>query len=113
MRRPHTACHVETNCTKPANSQMRLDSNMRRIAAILLIYNTRPYAKAHYGQQYRHDMPLVKVSMYPGRSTQQKSELAAAITRAAAEILKIKENHVIVVYDDNPQENWYQAGRPL
>lgn len=58
-------------------------------------------------------MPLIKVSMYPGRSSQQKSEFADAITQAAVRILGTKENHVIVVYEDNPKENWYLAGKPL
>lgn len=58
-------------------------------------------------------MPLITVSMYPGRTTQQKEEFAKAITKSAVEILKTKENHVIVVFEDNPKENWYQSGNPL
>lgn len=58
-------------------------------------------------------MPLITVSMYPGRTQQQKEEFAKAITQSAVEILKTKENHVIVVFEDNPKENWYQAGNPL
>ncbi|HJU13928.1 MAG TPA: 4-oxalocrotonate tautomerase family protein [Candidatus Nitrosotalea sp.] len=59
------------------------------------------------------EMPLITVSMYPGRTQQQKEEFAKAITKSAVEILKTKENHVIVVFEDNPKENWYQAGNPL
>ena len=51
--------------------------------------------------------------MYPGRTTQQKEEFAQAITKSAIEILKTKESHVIVVFEDNPKENWYLAGKPL
>jgi len=58
-------------------------------------------------------MPIVTVSMYPGRSQEQKAEFAKAITKSAVEILKAKENHVIVVFEDNPKENWYQAGNQL
>ncbi len=58
-------------------------------------------------------MPIVTVSMYPGRSQEQKDEFAKAITKSAAEILKANENHVIVVFEDNPKENWYQAGNQL
>ena len=58
-------------------------------------------------------MPLIKVSMYPGRSQEQKDEYAKAITRSAVDILKTKENHVIVVFDENPKENWFLAGNPL
>ena len=58
-------------------------------------------------------MPLVTVSMYPGRTREQKDEFAAAVTRSAAEILKTAEEHVIVVFEENPRENWFLAGRGL
>ena len=58
-------------------------------------------------------MPLIKVSMYPGRSQEQKDQYAKAITQAAVDILKTKENHVIVVFEDNPKENWFLAGNQL
>lgn len=58
-------------------------------------------------------MPLILVSMYPGRSKEQKDEFARAITDSAVQILKTKPEHVIVVFDENPKENWFQSGRPL
>ena len=58
-------------------------------------------------------MPLVTVSMYPGRTEQQKQDFAKAITQSAVEILKTKENHVIVVFEENPKENWFMAGNKL
>ena len=58
-------------------------------------------------------MPLITVSLYPGRTKEQKKDFAKAITKSAAEILKTKENHVIVVFDENPRENWYMAGNQL
>jgi len=58
-------------------------------------------------------MPLITVSLYPGRSQQQKEEFAKAITKSAVEILKTKESHVIVVFDENPKENWFMAGNQL
>ncbi|MDR3783188.1 MAG: 4-oxalocrotonate tautomerase family protein [Candidatus Nitrosotalea sp.] len=58
-------------------------------------------------------MPIITVSMYPGRTVQQKEEFAKTITKSAVEILKTKESHVIVVFEDNPKENWYMAGNPL
>jgi len=54
-------------------------------------------------------MPLITVSMYPGRTQQQKEDFAKAITKSAVEILKTKEEHI----DENPKENWFQAGKPL
>jgi 4-oxalocrotonate tautomerase len=58
-------------------------------------------------------MPLITVSMYPGRSQEQKNEFAKALTEAAVQILKTKAEHVIVVFEDNPKENWFQSGKPL
>ncbi|HYZ51452.1 MAG TPA: tautomerase family protein [Nitrososphaeraceae archaeon] len=58
-------------------------------------------------------MPLISVSMYPGRTREQKEEFAKAITNAAVQILKTKAEHVIVVYEENPQENWFISGKQL
>lgn len=58
-------------------------------------------------------MPLITVSMYPGRTQEQKDEYAKAITEAAVKILNTKKNHVIVVFEDNPKENWFLAGKQL
>ncbi len=58
-------------------------------------------------------MPLITVSMYPGRSAEQKEKFAAAVTESAKSILGAGESHVIVVFEENERENWYQAGRRL
>ena len=58
-------------------------------------------------------MPLISVSMYPGRTREQKEEFAKAVTNAAVQILKTKAEHVIIVYDENPQENWFISGKQL
>ena len=58
-------------------------------------------------------MPYIQVSLYPGRSDQQKQDLEKDITKSAVDILKTKEEHVIVVFDENPKENWFLAGNQL
>ena len=58
-------------------------------------------------------MPLISISLYPGRTQKQKDEFAKAITKSAVDILKTKENHVIVVFDEKPKENWFMAGNQL
>ncbi len=58
-------------------------------------------------------MPYIQVSLYPGRSEEQKQEFAKAVTTSAVEILKTKKEHVIVVFDENPKENWFLAGDQL
>jgi len=58
-------------------------------------------------------MPYINISLYPGRTEQQKQDFAKAVTESAVEILKTKPEHVIVVFDENPKENWFQAGDQL
>ena len=58
-------------------------------------------------------MPYIQVALYPGRSEEQKQEFAKAVTNSAVEILKTKKEHVIVVFDENPKENWFLAGDQL
>ncbi|MGA7977962.1 MAG: hypothetical protein WB975_12055 [Nitrososphaeraceae archaeon] len=35
------------------------------------------------------------------------------MTEAAIKILKTKKEHVIIVYKENPKENWFMSGEPL
>lgn len=58
-------------------------------------------------------MPIIAVSLYPGRTKEQKDAFAEAITEAAIRILKTKREHMIITYDEKPKENWYMAGEPL
>jgi len=58
-------------------------------------------------------MTLITVAMYPGRSEDQKKEFAKEVTDMAVKILKTKAEHVIVVFDENPKENWYLSGNNL
>ena len=58
-------------------------------------------------------MPLITVAMYPGRTVEQKNDFAKAVTDAAVQILKTKDEHVIVVFEENPKENLFQTGNPL
>jgi 4-oxalocrotonate tautomerase len=58
-------------------------------------------------------MPLIAISMYPGRTKEQKEAFAKAITNMAVEILKTKPQHVIVTYDERSRENWYISGEQL
>jgi 4-oxalocrotonate tautomerase len=58
-------------------------------------------------------MPIIAVSLYPGRTKEQKSAFAEAITEAAIQILKTKREHIIITYDERPQENWFIAAKPL
>jgi 4-oxalocrotonate tautomerase len=59
------------------------------------------------------NMPLIAISLYPGRTREQKEAFAKAITNAAAEILKTKPEDVIITYDERSKENWYISGEPF
>lgn len=58
-------------------------------------------------------MPIISISLYPGRSKEQKDAFAKAITDAAVKILNTKSEHIIVTYDERPKEDWFMAGNPL
>ena len=58
-------------------------------------------------------MPIVSVSMYPGRSKEQKADFAKAITNAAVQILGTKPEHVIIIFNENSKENWFLSGTSI
>ena len=58
-------------------------------------------------------MPLITVSLYPGNRMNKKNYLYKKITESAVEILQTKPEHVMVVFDENPKDNWYLAGKKL
>lgn len=58
-------------------------------------------------------MPIIAVSLYPGRTKEQKAAFADAVNEAAVKILKTKREHIIITYDERPQENWFIADKPL
>jgi 4-oxalocrotonate tautomerase len=58
-------------------------------------------------------MPIISISLYPGRTKEQKAAFAEAITEAAIQILKTKREHIVITYDERAQENWFMAGKPM
>ena len=48
--------------------------------------------------------------MWPGRTHEQKRELAKAITEAVVEIGKAPADATFVIFEDVAKENWAQAG---
>ena len=55
-------------------------------------------------------MPIVRVEMYPGRTHEQKAELAKAITEAVVNIAKTTPEATTVIFQDVPKEDWAEAG---
>ncbi|HZP57160.1 MAG TPA: tautomerase family protein [Dehalococcoidia bacterium] len=62
-------------------------------------------------QQRRQRMPIVRVSMFSGRTHAQKQELARAITEAVANIAHTTPDATIVIFEDIERENWAEAGK--
>ena len=58
-------------------------------------------------------MPIVTVSMYAGRTQREKDRLAEAITEDVCKVWNVKKEGVIVVFQENPQGNWYAEGKRL
>ena len=56
-------------------------------------------------------MPIIRVEMWPGRTTAQKAELAQVITDAMVNIGKTTPEATIVLFADVAKENWAQGGK--
>ena len=56
-------------------------------------------------------MPIVRVELWTGRTPQQKSELAKAITDAVVKIAKTSADQTIVLFEDIDKGNWAQNGK--
>jgi len=52
-------------------------------------------------------MPIVRISMYGGRSQQQKDDIAKAITDAMETIGKAHKDQTIVVFEEVAKEHYY------
>lgn len=55
-------------------------------------------------------MPIVRISMWTGRTEAQKAELARVITEALVTIAHTTPESTIIVFEDIPKENWAVAG---
>jgi 4-oxalocrotonate tautomerase len=55
-------------------------------------------------------MPIVTVSMYSGRTQREKDRLAEAMTEDIVNILKVKKEEIIILFQEAPHGNWYSSG---
>ncbi len=55
-------------------------------------------------------MPLIIVNWYPGRSLEQKRELAKAITEVVARIGKTTPEATQIIFQEVAKEDWATAG---
>jgi 4-oxalocrotonate tautomerase len=55
-------------------------------------------------------MPIVTISMYSNRTQREKDRLAEAMTEDISNILNVKKEEVIIVFQEAPHGNWYSSG---
>ena len=55
-------------------------------------------------------MPVVNVAMYAGRTDQQKSDLAKAITKAISETAGIPYSATTIIFQDVEKTEWAVGG---
>lgn len=56
-------------------------------------------------------MPVINITLWKGRTKEQKAEYAKAITKQMVEILKAKEESIQVIYHEVEKENWVIGGK--
>ena len=58
-------------------------------------------------------MPIVQISLLPGRTPEKKGELIKNVTNAIADTLQIPKDRVHIVLNEVPKENIGYGGVPL
>ncbi len=56
-------------------------------------------------------MPIVKISLFSGRSKEIKRKIAKEITEILVKNLQIPEEAVIIIFEDIERENFAQGGK--
>lgn len=56
-------------------------------------------------------MPVVRISMYDGRTLDQKRQLVKEVTEAVARVTGNSEEGVHVIIDEVRRENWSIGGK--
>jgi 4-oxalocrotonate tautomerase len=56
-------------------------------------------------------MPFVHVELYPGRTTEQKTECARAITEAIHKHLNAPPSATHIVFTDVAKEDWFTGDK--
>lgn len=55
-------------------------------------------------------MPIISIKLAKGRTTEQKQNFAAAVTKEAAKHLNVKEEWITVLFDEYDRSNWASNG---
>ena len=55
-------------------------------------------------------MPILRVSLWSGRTTEQKAALAKALTDTMVEVAEVPARAVTIQFEEMPKENWATGG---
>mgnify|MGYP001158182985 FL=1 len=55
-------------------------------------------------------MPLVQISLFEGRTNQQKSNVAKAITEAITEHMDVPNSATTIIFQDVKKSDWASGG---
>lgn len=58
-------------------------------------------------------MPLVRIELFPGRTHEQKMEIAQAVTRALEQTAGIAPSATTIMFSEVAPSDWVVAGKPL
>lgn len=56
-------------------------------------------------------MPMIRVEMFPGRTSEQKQKFAAAVTEKFVEICGGTPQSVQIVFSEVAKDDWATAGK--
>lgn len=56
-------------------------------------------------------MPILRFEMHPGKTLQQKRDLAHGITNVVVETLACPPEAVEIIFSETPQDAWSVAGK--
>jgi len=57
-------------------------------------------------------MPVVEITMFKGRTDEQKAELIKSVSKTIAEVLKIPVEEVYVIIREITKADWGPQGKP-
>lgn len=55
-------------------------------------------------------MPILRVSLWSGRTKEEKAELAKALTDTMVQVAKVPPEAVTIMFEELPKENWATKG---
>jgi len=58
-------------------------------------------------------LPIVNVALYAGRTDQQKSDLAKAITKAISETARVPDSATTIIFQDVEKASWSVGGEMM